>query len=83
MKSADPHMNISGEVVLFVRFGQDGKVRTAKATGGNPLAIATLLDVVPQWEFKAVNVGKKHYGGCGRLTIMYDFGGPMPRTAVQ
>src|ERR1700694_2077183 len=42
-------LNLSGAVVVDVRFEADGKVSCSRAQSGNPIAISAALVALPKW----------------------------------
>jgi periplasmic protein TonB len=41
-----------GVVVMSALIGTDGRVKTVKATSGNPLLALSAMDAVRQWRYK-------------------------------
>ena len=71
----DKNLNITGILVVEVRFGTNGKVECARATSGNPIAIAAAMQALPKWTFKPLIVGGAPQPGCGQLSIRYHLSG--------
>ena len=64
-------VNISGRVVLEVRFEPGGKVECARATSGHPIAIAAAMEAIRKWTFKPLTSDGAGKSGCGQVTIKY------------
>lgn len=64
-------LNISGSVVLQVRFEPGGKVACARAKSGHPIAIAAAIEAIRKWTFKPLTSSREGKPGCGRITIKY------------
>jgi hypothetical protein len=67
----DKGLNLSGSVVMEMRYGIDGKVACARAKSGHPIAIAATMDAIRKWTFKPVLSHGTEKGGCGTITIKY------------
>lgn len=80
----ETHVRTSGKLALRVRFNKDGKVDWVRAvSGGNPLVIASAMETVPKWTFKAVERNGKKYGGCGPLTVKFNVSDERQETSVE
>ncbi len=79
----ETHVKISGTLVLRVKFQPDGTVSCVQGLSGNPLALASAMEVVPKWTFSAVEKKHKKYGGCGLLKVRYDLSDSKRETSVQ
>ena len=64
-------LNLSGTVVMEIRFDPDGKVACARATSGHPIAISAATQAIPKWTFKSIVSNGVRKTGCGRITIRY------------
>ncbi len=64
-------VNISGTVVLEVRFEPEGKVGCARAKSGHPIAIAAAMEAIRKWTFKPLTLSGAGKAGCGQITIKY------------
>lgn len=74
----------SGIVRLGVRFDPVGSVSRIQIIGGrNPLAISVAVDAVKKWTFKPVVKKGEKRGGCGIVTIKYDFRNGGASTELQ
>ncbi len=67
----DKGLNLSGIVVVEMRFDSAGKVSCAQAKSGHPIAIAAAMAAVPKWTFKPVVSAGAAKGGCGTVRIKY------------
>jgi hypothetical protein len=79
----EPHAKISGTLVLWVRFQPDGTVACVKGVSGNPLALASAMEVAPKWTFNAVEKKHKKYGGCGLVEVKYNLSESKQETSIQ
>lgn len=64
-------VNISGTVVLEVRFEAEGKVACARAISGHPIAIAAAMEAIRKWTFKPLTLNRAGKSSCGQITIKY------------
>ena len=64
-------LNLSGTVVVEIRFGSDGKVACSQFRSGHPIAIAAATEAVPKWTFKPLVSNGVAKVACGRITIKY------------
>lgn len=64
-------LNLSGTVLVEIRFDADGKVVCSRAKSGHPIAIAAAMEAIPKWTFKPLTSNGVAKAGCGRLTIKY------------
>ena len=64
-------LNLSGTVVVEVRFDADGKVVCSRAKSGHPIAIAAAIEAIPKWTFKPLTSNGVAKAGCGRIPIKY------------
>ena len=71
LKLGEPHATASGTLVLRMRFQSDGSVGCVKVISGNPLVIASAMDVVPKWRFRPIEKNGEKFGGCGLLRVKY------------
>ena len=46
------HLSIEGTVKLLVTVEPSGKVKSAKAVGGNPAFVRAAMDVINKWKFE-------------------------------
>src|SRR5437763_1382325 len=83
LKLGEPHAAARGTLVLRVRFESDGTVACLKAISGHPLVIASAMEVVPKWRFRAVQKKDKKYGGCGVIRVKYRLSDSEQETTVQ
>lgn len=83
LKFGEPHATANGTLVLSVRFQSDGSVGCVKAISGNPLVIASAMNVVPKWAFRPVEKKGKKFGGCGLLTVKYRIDASKQETTVK
>jgi hypothetical protein len=64
-------LNLSGILVLEVRFEADGKVACSRAVSGHPIAISAAMEAIPKWIFKPLVRNGVAKAGCGHITIKY------------
>jgi hypothetical protein len=64
-------LNLSGAVVVEIRFGSDGKVVCSRFRSGHPIAIAAATEALPKWTFKPLVSNGVAKAACGRITIKY------------
>jgi len=64
-------LNLSGTVVLEVRFEPNGKVACVRAKSGHPIAISAAMQAVPKWTFKPAESNGVAKSGCGLIRIKY------------
>jgi hypothetical protein len=83
LKLGEPHAKARGILVLRVRFQPDGTVGCVKGVSGYPLALASAMEVVPKWTFRAVQNKDKKYGGCGLVRVKYRLSDSEQVTTVQ
>jgi len=83
LKLGEPHAKARGTLVLRVRFQPDGTVGCVKGVSGYPLALASAMEVVPKWTFRAVQKKDKKYGGCGLVRVKYRLSDSEQVTTVQ
>lgn len=79
-------VNLTGRIVLQVRFGADGKVECARAKSGHPIAISAAMEAIKKWIFRPPTPGGEPKAGCGSVTIKYrlrDRGSTTELGAVQ
>ena len=67
-------LNLSGTVLVEVRFDGDGRVVCSRAKSGHPIAIAAVIEAIPKWRFKPLTPNGVAKAGCGRITIKYRLG---------
>lgn len=67
----DKGLNLSGSVVVEVRFDAGGKVACARAKSGHPIAISAAMEAVQKWTFKPMVSSGVAKAGCGPITIKY------------
>lgn len=60
-------LNISGNVVLEVRFDLTGKVACARANSGHPIAIAAAMEAIKRWTFRPLTADQSEKSGCGQI----------------
>ena len=46
-------MNLTGKVKIEVVIAPDGRVKNARAIGGHPVLVQSVLDAVKDWKFEA------------------------------
>jgi hypothetical protein len=83
LKLGEPRAKASGILVLQVRFQPDGTVGCVRGVSGYPLALASAMEVVPKWTFRAVEKKDKKYGGCGLVKVKYRLSDSEQVTTVQ
>jgi hypothetical protein len=65
-------LNLTGTVVLDIRFDAAGKVICSHARSGHPIAIAAAMRSVPKWSFRPVkSTAGAAKEGCGQITVKY------------
>ena len=64
-------LNLSGIVVMEIRFEISGRVECTCAKSGHPIAISAAMEAVPKWTFKPLVSNGVPKAGCGRITIKY------------
>jgi TonB family protein len=67
----DKGLNLSGTVIVEIRFEPNGSVACVRAKSGNPIAISAAIAAVPKWTFKPVVSNAVTKAGCGQITIKY------------
>ena len=80
---ADPRVRIRGIVSLGVWFDAAGNVTQAQILCGHPLVVGVALNAVIKWTFKPVVKKGVKRGGCGIITIKYDFRNGGASTELQ
>jgi len=83
LKLGEPHAKASGILALRVKFQPDGTVGCVKGVSGYPLALASAMEVVPKWTFRAVQKKDKKHGGCGLVRVKYRLSDSEQVTTVQ
>jgi hypothetical protein len=83
LKLNEQHVTISGTLTLTIQFQPDGTVSSVTGTTGNVLAIASALTAAQNWIFRPIEKKHKRYGGCGLITIKYDFSDLKQESSVQ
>jgi hypothetical protein len=83
LKLHETHATANGILVLRVRFESDGKVGCVKVVSGSPLAIASAMEALPKWTFRAVEKNNKKFGGCGLVRVKYRLSDSEQKTTVQ
>jgi TonB family protein len=73
-------INASGEVLVVVIIGENGRVISAKAISGHPVLRSAAEDAARKWVFKPTEVGGKPVQVQGSLTFI--FRPPPPTTSV-
>jgi hypothetical protein len=79
----DKNLNLTGLLVVEVRFGTDGKVECTRVVSGNPIATAPAMQALPKWTFKPLVSGGAPQRGCGQLTIHYHLSDKGSSTKLQ
>jgi hypothetical protein len=67
----DKGLNLSGIVVVEMRFDSAGKITCARGKSGHPMAISAAMTAIKKWTFKPIVSGGVAKGGCGVITIKY------------
>jgi hypothetical protein len=83
LSGVDRSVDITGTIVLDVRFGADGTFECTTAREGNPIAISAAILALPKWRFKPVTSGGSPRPACGRLTIRYRLSARASSTKLQ